>query len=566
QGTLMKPIILFILILTGCSFNPSVSSDNGDSGDESDSTPDAGPPPTAEVRFVSVTPDVSELRPGQYGIEVTAVLTNELAVPITEVAVSLSFEDRDGSRSGDFYWRDFDRREGMMDVQPTEVAAGGEATFRFKVDALASLAGSGTVEIHAVASFMVEDTERSATRLDPPQSLELDLPNEPIVVNNPADEEDDDDQISLREALQQALETPGLDRIVFDPSVFPPGGDQGTVLNTDLGELPTLDDEGGADIVIDGSGAGFYLALDDSWEESDGRYGLRIDGGNVVIHGIEFRNMGYNYEYQASVETNNCGNGDVRQGGAIWVDKGTLIVDSNTFIDPDVAERNCYAASIRLEGGSGHRILRNRWTDTSMDSLFIDTRMIEVSDNIMDAGSDPDKTDECIYVNSQGGEDLWITGNLCVDQEYSGVIARGDNNGTLYVVNNTFVRNGLEGLSAVRREQNLRPVILRNNVYVSNNPAAINPGNNGISFDIAYEAVVASEVCQSCIEATLDSDSILNPTDLRLNNPEGTTPDDLTPSVDSPLVDSAIDWLDRNGRSPGRYSGQGPERGAVERP
>ena len=556
----MRFLVLVGLLTVACKFDPpGVSTE--------DSTPDAAPPPaTADVRFVSVTADISELYPGLYGFEVETVLRNELDVEITDVAASLTFSDGTDNRSSDFRWRDLDMREGVANGQPATLAAGEEATYTFKVDALASAIPPGPIIVNGSAAFTASGTALSATPDEQPLQLAFAAMNAAIVVNSVTDELDDDSDICFREALVAARTAPGLDRIVFDPSAFPPGSQTISVLDEQRGPLPILDGTGG-DIVIDGSDADFHLAVDSNWESPDGRYGLHITSGNVVVHKIGFHNMGYNYLNEGDLSGDNCGGGDQLEGGAIRVDGGTLVVDSNYFADPDVAERNCYAASIRLEGGSGHRILRNRWTDSSMDSLFIDARTVEVTDNVMDSGSSTDKTDECIYVDGQGGGDLWIVGNLCVDQEYSGVIARGADNGTLYVVNNTFVRNGLQSLSAVRREQGQRAVVLRNNLYVANNPSAVRVDNNGDGFDLAYEAIAGNPLCaSSCQNATVDQGSILNPPDLQLADSSGTSRAAFTPATDSPLVDSGLDWLDRNGARPGHYSGQGPERGAVELP
>jgi len=174
------------------------------------------------------------------------------------------------------------------------------------------------------------------------------------------------------------------------------------------------------------------------------------------------------------------------------------------------------------------------------------------------------KDDECIFVNTQGGHDLWITGNVCVDMEFSAVIARGTDAGTLYVVNNTFVREGHVGLSAVRREQGARPVVLRNNAYLANAPTALAPDLTGTGFDIAFETVSGSPLCTSCTSATIDAASVADVADPMVANQAGVRPDDFTPRAGSPLVDSGTDLLDRNGTAPGRFTGAGPDRGAIE--
>jgi len=556
--------------VAACTFDPSGPGINRDADTpQTDGAvmADAAPPPTADVRFVSVTANVTQLQPGLYGIEIVAVLRNDLAIDITSVVASLSFSDGTNDRAGDFRWRDFDMREGVMVSQPATVGTGTEATYRFKLDALPWAIPPGPILINGTAAFDAGGSVFSATPLDPPLSLDFITIPPPIVVTTVDDENDDNSTISFREAVQQAIASPGFDRIVFDPSEFPPGGNTVSTLDEQNGELPSLDGTGG-DLVIDGRGADFTLAVDSNWESPEGRYGLRLNGGSLVISNIGFRDMGYNYRDEGDLSGNNCGaSGSQLEGGAIRVDGGTLVMDNNTFADPNVDERNCYAALVRIEGGSGHRVVNNLWTDQSMDSVFIDADTIEVSGNVMNAGSNTSKVDECIYVNTQGGSDLWIVGNLCVDMEYSGVIARGSDSGTLYVVNNTFVRNGLMSLSAVRREQGNRPVVLRNNVYISNNPAAIRADNSGTGFDIAYELVTGSTLCDStCPSAAVDSGSIITTSNPMVVNSSGSTLADFTPQPGSPLINSGIDWLDRNGSAPGHHQGTGPDRGAVELP
>ncbi|HEY5924769.1 MAG TPA: right-handed parallel beta-helix repeat-containing protein, partial [Kofleriaceae bacterium] len=400
----------------------------------------------------------------------------------------------------------------------------------------------------------------SATPLATPLALQYIGINAPIVVNLATDERDGDPQLSLREALENATNAPGPDRIVFDPAVFP-AGTVVTLSNT-LGELPPIS----SDLVIDATGASVTLAVTSAWQSPTGRYGLRIVGGSVAVAGLTFRNFAFNYLDEMITPTgNNCGaSGAQLEGGAIRIDGGTVVLDSNRFEDPAVAERNCYAASVRIHGGTRHRIVGNTWTQQVMDSVFVAASVVEIADNVMITPTNPDRDDEGVYISSQGGADLWIVGNLIVDNEYSGVRAGGTDAGKLYIVNNTFVRNGRTSLSALRRDAATRPMILRNNLYVANNPTAILADNNGVGFDIAYEAVVGSPLCTGCGSAMIDMPTIAMPANAGVENQAGTTREDFTPSVGSPLVDTATPWLDRNGTAPRRYSGTGQERGAIE--
>ncbi|MBA3503921.1 MAG: right-handed parallel beta-helix repeat-containing protein [Myxococcota bacterium] len=545
---------LALVAIVGCNFSTKLSTP-GDGDSAVDAMPDA-PPPSALVKFTSITSTTTQLRPGLYGIELSATLRNELPNPITDLAVTLTFSDGTSNRAADFRWRDVDAREMVMTQQPQMIGSNQEAIYRFKIDALPWAVPPGPITINGAATFLDGTTPLSASSSATPLALPFATFGS-IVVNSVTDELDLDTQICLREALVLAVAQGGLDRIVFDPTVFPPAAPVVTLLSDGLGEIGLSQD-----VVIDGRGAGVILAIDNSWE-NDNRYALEISNGNVVISGLTFKNFGYSYENE-DLSTNNCGSNTMHDGGALRINNGQLILEGNTFEDPDVGERNCFAASIRLEGGTRHRILNNTWTNQSMDAIYVDSSTLEISGNVMNAGNNTAKTDECIFIATQGGAPLWITNNICVDQEYSAVIAGGTDAGALFVVNNTFVRNGLADLSAVRRSGN-RAITLRNNVYVGNNPAAIALDNNGTGFNVAYESHTGSPLFTgSSSSATVAN--IISPGNPALVDSNGATRAALTPLSASPLVGSGVDFLDVNGRTPNHYNGSGPERGAVELP
>jgi hypothetical protein len=503
---------------------------------------DAGvvaPPTTSQVFFTSVKSNVTQVRPGKYGFEVTAVLRNDLATEITDVGARLTF----GGHDKEIRHRDEDRREGVFDLQPTTIAPGAEATYRFVVDALPWLTASD-LQVNAAAVFTTSGSKLSATP----------------AVTTAKDESNTSSKISFREALAQAMSAPGPDIITFDPSVFTPGTI--TDLDNNLGELPTIS----SDVVIDGTSADVTLALASTWESPEGRYGLRIVNGTVAVAGITFRNFALNYRDEM-ITTNNCGISNAQlEGGAMRVDGGTLILERNRFEDPDVAERNCYAASVRLHGGTAHHIVNNTWTDQVMNSIYVAAKVTEISDNVMIAPNNTDRDEEGIYIASQGGGDLWIVGNLIVDQEYSGIYAAGSDSGRLWIFNNTFVRNGRSSLAAIRRS-GPRVMVLRNNLYIANNPSALQADNNGTGFDIAYETVSSNPLCSgTCDSAMIDMPTVLMPADPGVANIAGTTPDDFTPTATSPLIGSATPILDRNGGAPNHFMGDGQERGCVEIP
>lgn len=540
--------VLGFAAVAACGFH---SPPGGDS-------PDGAPPPDTQVRFVSVTSEQPMLQPGLYGFEVTAVLRNELDVAITGIRASLTFHEGSADRAGNFRWRDADARDGVMAPQPASIPAGQQATFRFRVDALASAVGPGPILVNGEATFQAAGSARSASPLDPPTSLPVAALPAPIVVSRVVDEDNTDTSYSLREAIKKANANPGLDRIVFDPAVFPPGSPVTITLAPGLGEIPPV----AGDLVIDAGGAGVVVTVSAAWAGT-ARYGLRLASGTLVVHGLTFRDLGLGYPVE-DVSTNNCGLGGQLDGGAIRVDGGTLILDGNRFADPGVTERNCYAASIRLQGGTGHRILDNTWTETAMDAVNIKVPTREVSGNVMDGSASFDKADDGIVIDSLGGSDLWVVGNVFVDQEYSGILTGSVDTGTLYVVNNTFVRQHRG--SGVFRSGG-RHVELHNNAYHSNQPAAIGTDAVDGNLRISHEAEFGNGAfCTNCGSAMIQMSTISSGADLGFTRTIGTTPADFLPLAGSVLVDSGMDLVDRNGSAPGRFDGAGPERGAVELP
>lgn len=545
-------LLLGLAVLAACGFeSPPIVTSDGPPADT--------PPGTGEVRFVSVNAGVDLLRPGRHAIEVTAVLHNGLAVELTDVRAELTFRDAAGDRAADFRWRDADARDGVLEPQPSGLPPGEQAVFRFRVDIVANAVGPAPILLGGRATFQAGGRASAATAIDPPLTLPFEELAPPIVVTVAGDEDNADARISFREAVKAANARPGLDRITFDPAVFPPGGWTSALLANGLGALPPID----GDLIIDGTGAGFELAVNPSWGGSR-RYGLRLAGGTLVVHGIAFRDLGHAYPAE-NLGASNCGSGAQHDGGAIRVDGGTLILYGNRFTDEGVGERNCRAASVRLHGGEDHRILHNTWTAPAMDALYIAAATREVSGNVIDAGGAPGKTDDCITIDSQGGADLWIVGNVCVDQELTAVTAGGADAGKLYIVHNTFARN--RGPGAVHRAGTARRVELHGNAYQANPEAAISADGGGQNLQISHEAEVGSaRFCTACGSAVIQTSTISSGVDLGLLVPAGSTPADLTPRTASPLVDSGLDLVDRNGSIARRFNGAGPERGAVELP
>ena len=553
---------LLLAGLTACGFQHGAlqGSPTGDAGGDDGSMSMDGPPQSPAVHFTSVQATLGSVRAGAYGWQVTAVLRNDLSNDITAIGATLTFSAAGADRASSFRWRDIDAREGVSALPPTTIAANSEATFTFVVDALPWLLGPGPIAINGAATFTSGGTVLSATPATTSESLPFSAMNAPIVVNTLSDEATSNTTTSLREALTQAKAVSGLDHIMFDPTVFTSGST--STLSFALGPLPTLDGSNG-DIVIDGHGANVTLAVDNAWTGST-KWPFKVTSGNVAIANLTFKDFGYSYPVE-NLTSNDCGNNDQAEGGAIRVEGGTLILEGNTFDDADVSERNCYAALVRYEGGSNHRIIANHWTNPSQDAMNVNANVHEISDNVIDAGNNIGKTDDGILISTQASQDTWVTGNLVVQMEFSGLYAGGaDIAGHLYVINNTFAHNGQVASSAVFRNLD-RQITFKNNFYIGNNPAAIAVNNTGSGFDFDHEALMSNALCDSACGLASES-STITVSSSAVANSTGTTFADFTPQAGSTVLDSGVTYIDRNGSQPGHFNGAGTERGAVEAP
>ena len=549
------------VIVGACSFS-------GGGNKAADAGPDAAiveidaAPALAGVHFVSVKLlETPTLRAGVYGVTVEAVLENELEEPITDVRVSLRFFDDDIDRGSFFRWRSFDRRDGTDRTQPTTIAPGETATFRFKLDVLPFFDLATPVEVDGVAAFLVENTAASAVGLEAPTLIPV-LELNTIVVDTFLDNTGVDGTTSLRDAIETARGSFEPDRIVFDRTVFPPKSRTAINFDVGLGPFPLIDMAGG-DLIIDGGDARVELAVDNTWDENLS-YAFELDGPSLIISNVAFRNWAFNYPV-VDLSSDNCGPAGTTQaeGGALLVNLGTLILDGNRFADPDVPERDCYATTVRLYGGDGHRIINNEFTDQATDSIVVSAPTFEISHNIFDAVGNVSNSDDAVLFAAGLDDTFWVVGNVFIDLETSGVLLTQVPDATVYIVHNTFVRMAQ---SAIFRLSTDGGVILRNNLFVNNAPTALgfDGNNNGNGFDVDYDHLRGNARCGGCANLTVGPSNNSGPPGLM--NIDGTTRADFIPVVGSSLIDSGIDWIDRNGRTPRRFNGTGPDRGAIEVP
>ncbi len=563
----MHARMLTTVVLAGCGFAAPFSLDGSIAGDGV--APDGqvfdAPPQSATVAFTSVTATISTLRPGQYGWVVVATLQNTGTAEITDVAMTLTFATGAVDRVLQFRWRESDLREGLTTPTRT-IPPGGALAMRFQVDALAFATPPGPVEINGVATFVDGGVPASAQPLAMPLSIPFATIPAPIVVTTASDERAANATVSLREAIASANANPGFDRIIFDPTIFPDISTPVVIqLDRMLAAFPDVSGGGpGNDLVIDASTANIVLALDSTWGGSRS-WGFRHTSHLLVIHGLHFRNFGFAYP-ATNVTTDNCMGGR-QEGGAVRSDGGVLILQNNSFADPGVLERNCFAAAVELRGdGAGHRIIGNDFTDVVADAVYVTAAVTEITDNLITGGDTPTKADDGIVLESNSALPVWVVGNVIVDQDFAGLAVFGGGQ-VIYAAHNTFARNNAVGSIWAGSIWRLgtSTVNLLNNAHVDNLPAALFPDVSA-GIRVAYDALQGNVLCSPPCPLVVVA-SILESADLLFtasSNPR--TRADFTPLPTSPLVDSAFDALDRNGPAPGRYHGAGPDRGAVERP
>lgn len=538
---------MLVLLVCGCSFSAAIDS------------ADAPVPSDPRVRILAVRSSTSTLHPGQYGIPVDVEVENGLGAEITDLTVTLAVTSGATDRGNGFRWRDADRRESVM-PQAATIPAGARLTYHFIVDALPSLALPGMFVVDAGGTFHDGDRAGSITPAD--TKLQLDFASDvkaPIVVNEQNDELDGDSKTSFREALVRAETSPGFDRIVFDPTVFPPDTlKRITIENIGGNALPPI----ASDLVIDGGGSQVVLTPDVGDFGSSQVYLLEHVAGSLVIANLGFDNTMTAYPV-IDLTADGCAGGSFG-GGAILNIAGPLVLDSNTFTEPaNAPERNCFAATVRIAGGSDHRILNNQFTNTVGDAVDLQTpARAQFLDNFV-RGRSTAVSDDCIVVNNGAGE-RWIVGNVCMDIETSGVLLLGAG-GKTHIVHNTFVR--IANNAAARRLNN-GAVELRNNIYVTVRPAVLAFDTFATPVDIDYEVVSDGTLCEPAqCPALAPQQAMVTVADPgMLGFPANVTAlEDLLPAANSAAVDSGVDGLDRNGKLPHRFNGAAPDRGALER-
>ena len=182
------------------------------------------------------------------------------------------------------------------------------------------------------------------------------------VVNTTADTTDAADGVTtLREAVEFATITVGVQTITFDPSVFPVGS--GTVIFLDT-SLFVTDEDGavisgeGAEVILDTGKVAFYS-------------GIALQAGNNTIRNMNIRNFGVAGIEVDSSETGNYGNNKFA-GNEIWFN-GTGILantsNSNEFLNNNIHDNN--NSGIEVDYSSNNLFRGNLLADNGFDGLTI---------------------------------------------------------------------------------------------------------------------------------------------------------------------------------------------------
>lgn len=550
---------LVALVASGCGRSgvPGLGGPGPTPTGSSTATPIPTPPVDPDVRFTSISASATSLRPGQFGVSMTAVLLNAGTTPIDEVFATLTFTDGSGSRSTEIDHREADLREGAAFGPPParSMIAGTSMTLTFNADVM-PWAQTSDFQVNATATFVRGNDLFTATPAVTPLNIAIPDVTEHLVTET-VDEDDGGgaDDVSLREALL-AAQTSGVHRIRFDPAAFAASAPGRITIADGLGALPAISQT----VILDGHDAGVEIFADDS-NSNDRRFGLHLRGPGITVSEIHFTHPSVFFPIETL--SGNCGQnaptgGD---GEAIRVDGSAqdVVLFRNVFYDgPTIFERSCYPALVRFFAGSGHRVIGNDFYDIAMDAMYVSNAAAsEISGNrVAAAAGNLTIADEGVYVADLNGA-LFVVGNLFVDQEFAGVVS-GAGPETMFLLHNTIVRSG--GNAVNRQGGTPRPLFLRNNLFIANDPDNIN--GNASTLDYGYELIFDANDGYCTAGCTAGNGNLAVDPQVAIVGSNSWAA--LTPLTGSPAIDSGEDLIDRNGSAPGRFHGTGPDRGAVE--
>lgn len=500
-----------------------------------------------DLRVLGIESPREVIRPGLHGVPVRVRLYNH-GRAADDVRVVLSFRDEHGAR--DF---DFDHRE-VAPLFDGRIARHGTAEVLFEIDVLTTATARDVV----VEALLVLGSggEPSGTfhaplrwRFAPVRDLVVDTVGDAVTTSG--------GRLTLREAILAAGEEADVDRILFDPAVFPPDAPAKILLE---GPLPAILGTS----IVDASSAGVVLEPAPSWPVGPG-YAMEIRG-NATVRGLEFREFLSRYPPSGDPNCTQSGNG-IAGAGPIVVTSGAdvAIVDSS-FTDPAaLAQTRCHAAPIRVYGQVATGLVTRRVRVLRNDLLYLPWYGIQVAGIAEHAVLEGNRLrgmqrGAAFLVHDNPGR-VSLVGNVASDGPVQGVfLAR---NGAADVLHNAFARLSSGAGETVYFETDM-PALVANNVYQSNGGgAAIRFLAGGTGATITHEAASSKPLVVGA-EAVIDTAGMLTGVPLRIVVPSAGTLG-ITVLEDSLLVDSGADVADRNGAAPGRWSGRAPDRAPPER-
>lgn len=400
---------------------------------------------TPDIRILSFESARTTVRPGLYGVPVRVRLYNHGA-EAKDVRVGLTFRDANGPRD------DFEHRE----IAPLldRIATYGTAEVLLEVDVLTTAIARDVVVEAVLFLGTSGGAEMPAQdplfwRFTPVRDLVVDSPSDAVVASDGA--------FTLREAIGKANEEPGVDRILFDPVVFPSGAPVNVLLNQPL--PPIL-----GTAIVDASAAGVVLVPSSSFPTA---YGMELRG-DVTVRGLGFRDFGAKYPPFADLT---CPQASYHGSGAIVVTSGSdvAIVESSFSDAAGLGAIRCYAAPIRVYGSPYSafqtrraRVLRNELLYLPWDGI----QVAGVSEHAVVAENRLNGNDLGVGIVSKMNAKASIFGNVVSDGRNQGlyVIAGG----ALDLVHNVFARMARGGGTGETVLIGVdMPALIANNVYQS---------------------------------------------------------------------------------------------------
>jgi hypothetical protein len=278
----------------------------------------------AAVALVSVSTPETDVGPGSRAVLVQLSVVNRTESSVALLRAELVLPPNAGL---------FERAD-LRPALPT-IAARSSAVIDTYLDVPTHPPGQADIDgvIWAASSedekLYVDEGADSVLHLDFESHEDQPSPDRDLIVTVTTDEQDGDvsmstvleaggpDALSLREAMLIANNRVGPDRILFSPSVFPPGSVQTITIGSGDGKpLPRLTDDDTEITAVDPSGTQLGVQLAPATEYDNGRYvpAVGSQATGTTIRGLRFQ------DFQSAVQF---------AGGSVTIEKN--LIDCNQF-------------------------------------------------------------------------------------------------------------------------------------------------------------------------------------------------------------------------------------------